>query len=68
MYELKEITCPYCGGYGYVLDVRATCCGNSDEFGNCCGIPDPEQYQKQCHCDRGTIIIEEQIKTPTTNL
>lgn len=56
---MKQTTCPDCQGYGYTIEVRATCCGNVNEFGSCCGVPDPEQYQKQCHCDRGLILIEE---------
>jgi len=58
MSELKNITCPYCEGHGYTIEVRATCCGNINEHGDCCGIPDPEQYQKECPCDNGTILIE----------
>jgi len=56
--QIKEVTCPDCEGYGYVIDVRATCCGNLSN-GDCCGIPDPEQYQKECHCYMGTILIED---------
>lgn len=56
--EIKQITCPDCNGYGYTIEVRATCCGNL-QHGSCCGVPDPEQYQKECYCENGMILIEE---------
>jgi len=56
--EIKEVTCPDCGGYGYVVDIISKCCGNANEYGSCCGIPEPEQFQRECYCDNGKIIIE----------
>lgn len=60
-YITKEFTCPECDGNGYIIDVRATCCGCMDEDGNCCMVPDPEQYQKECNCNNGVLLIEEEI-------
>lgn len=57
--QIKQITCPDCGGYGYIIEVRATFCGNVNEHGSCCGVPDAEQYKKECNCNRGIILIEE---------
>lgn len=43
------VTCEGCGGNGWVVGVRPTCCGNVTRHGDCrahCAVP--EQVQEPC--------------------
>jgi hypothetical protein len=54
--RLKESAmCNYCGGQGYIVEVEAECCRQSDS--ECCGIPTPVQVQRQCLCNNGNIEV-----------
>lgn len=64
----EEAPCVYCEGSGIVLDARieSTCCGNVNNYGSCCGYPDPVQvaYPKQCE---GCQCVGELHKTLSIN-
>ena len=54
----KDNICPHCEGNGYTIEIEGQCCWNTDyiqEYGCCCGIPDPIQVQVPCNCVNGFI-------------
>lgn len=62
-WKQENDTCEICKGDGYTIEVEAECCWNTgyiEEYGGCCGIPNPIQVQKECKCNKG--------KTHTTEL
>jgi len=54
----KYVTCPYCNGDGFTIEVEAECCNCPTDRGECCNVPNPIQVQKQCCCENGKVKQE----------